>query len=513
MLDSDRDRTRLNFRRQFVLGDRFVETFAGWQRVTIAPALRLTAHPDLHVAHVGRDERSLTVIGDLIDPLQPERGNVEILQRLLAEVRTYEDVFDRAARLGGRWILIVNDGRRRVAFADAAGLRSLVYTTREACGTLWCASQSALIAEVCGVPLDAAAAAFRRAAAEQNAEIAWSPGDTTLHEGVRQLLANHYLDLDTGEARRFWPDRDLPKRSLRSAVAESRRLLDGLIQGARHRFRTLLVPMTAGWDSRLMLAASRAIAGQALFFTALFPGMQTTDWDVAVPERLLAGLQIGHSVVDCRGRPPSWLEDISERSVPMAQAQYLGLVSRLLDGTTEDAVLVKGDVGEIVRCQYRQHWGERPEPTAEDLAALTGMPQDPFLTTALERWLAGVRGNRYNVPILDLFFWEQEGGRLHQMIQSQCDLASESFAPLNCRQLISTMLSVPERDRGAPAFPLFARLIEGFWPETLTEEINGRQPQRGFEATVRRAVVTLRLIERIPRPVKRVAKGLLRIVP
>lgn len=491
---------QLSFRRQFILGPHFVEEFPAWQRIVVDGGLHLTAHPDLDVCRVAKDSKAITLLGYILDPARPSANNLDIVTDLLAQLHTVDDFFEHTARLGGRWVLIVNDGVRTIGFADAVGLRQVAYTVGSPPGPLWCASQPGLLAEVVDLPMDIEAVAFLQTGA-------WPPGDTTPYAGIKALLPNHYLDLGTGRPYRYWPNADLSPMPLREAIRKSSEILRGLMEGVQHR-SDLMLALTSGWDSRLMLAASRSMTREIFRFTAVFNNTPAGHRDVITPARLLLKLGRKHEILDCRNDVDDEFAKIYRRNVIMAHEEYCPVAQALLDQTPSKSVCIRGDVAEIAKCFYRLDVSNREEVTAHDLCVLTGLPKEPFVLKEFERWLSGARGRSYNVPLLDLFYWEQEAPRLHAMIEAECDIARESFAPLNCRSLLTTMLSVPERYRQEPTFDFFRALIRDLWPEALMEPINGR-PQTGPEVVIRRTLASLGLLHLVPRGVKQTIKRLI----
>jgi len=313
--------------------------------------------------------------------------------------------------------------------------------------------------------------------------------------------------LGTGRPYRYWPNADLPTMPLQEAVRTSSEILRGLMEAVEHR-SDLMLALTAGWDSRLMLAASRSVTREIFRFTAVFKNTPAGDQDVTAPSRLLQKLGRKHEVLDCRDDVDDEFAKIYRRNVIMAHEEYCPVAQALLDHTPSQRVCIRGDVAEIAKCFYRLDVSNREEVTAHDLCALVGLPKEPFVVKEFERWLSGARGRSCNVPLLDLFYWEQEAPRLHAMIEAECDIARESFAPLNCRSLLTTMLSVPERYRQEPTFDFFRALIRDLWPEALMEPINGR-PQTGPEIVIRRTLASLGLLDLVPRGVKQTIKRLI----
>mgnify|MGYP006283418937 CR=1 FL=1 len=144
---------RLNYRRQFVLGSSFIREFSGWREMPITESLCLTSHPDLDVSRVAEGDRSLVLLGYMIDPEEPEQTSADILGRLFSDLTERDSIFSLTSRIGGRWILILVEKHKVFLFHDATGLRQVFFTAKRSLD-LWCASQPELIANRLKLALD-----------------------------------------------------------------------------------------------------------------------------------------------------------------------------------------------------------------------------------------------------------------------------------------------------------------------------------------------------------------------
>jgi hypothetical protein len=121
------------------------------------------------------------------------------------------------------------------------------------------------------------------------------------------------------------------------------------------------------------------------------------------------------------------------------------------------------------------------------------MEGQPFAIRHFEDWLADV-GDGHGINLLDLFEWEQGHGNWLATTQLEFDSAwGDIFTPYNCREVLTTLLAVDERDRRKPHCRLFRELMQRLWPNVLSEPIN---PQK-------RAGVTLRVGRRISATLER----------
>lgn len=468
------DIERLLFRRQFILGPRFVEELASWKRINVGATLCLTVHPDLNTCQVVQGNRSITLLGYVLDPDHPPANDADILARWIRELAcsSLEGFFACTYGFGGRWILIVSDGNETRLFNDPMGLRQVFYTNKSYPNALWCASQPGIIAEVLNLELDQGAVAeFINSEVYKNWDECFWPGDSTPYRAITHLMPNHYLDLNTGAYYRYWPSQSLNELSLEEGVETICSLLQGLIAGAFDRF-DLALAVTAGWDSRVLLAACKGSSHNVYYFSLL---RRVNDPDVLVPSRLLPQLGLSHHVIRYPSRMDSEFEKLYKRNVTAAHNLWGRMAQGLYDSYPQDRVCMKGNASEIARVRFRLPEGEKV--TAQKLAMFSSfthsqeMGKNPFVIRAWKKWLSEL-GETHNVHLLDLFYWEHWAGNFAAMAQAEWDIVQEVFTPYNCRELLTTMLAVDERFRDHDEPILYRELIKRLWPETLSEPVN-----------------------------------------
>lgn len=465
------------FRRQFILGPRFLEQFPSWKRIKVGSQNCLTVHPDLPTCQVRAQNKTITLLGYILDPNDPGATDADILNRLLGNLGTCDSLnefFKYTYALGGRWLLILEDGDEVVLFHDAMGLRQVFYTDKAACGAVWCGSQPGIIAETLRLEMDEEAVnGYMNSDVYKNwDEYTW-PGDSTPYREIKHLLPNHALYAGTGASQRYYPDANLDRLSLGDGVNETSRILTGLMKSATSRFG-LALGMTAGWDTRLILAASREIRDRMWFFTFL---MWENRSDASVARKLLSKLGLKHHLLGYTQHMEGDFEQIYKRNVTTAHDRWGRIGQGLYDVYPEDRVCVKGNAAEITRVRFRVPPGEKV--TAKTLARFTyfkhakdnEMMQNSFVLKHWQKWLSGT-GRLYNVHILDLFYWEHWGGNFAAMTQAEFDILQEAFTPYSCRHLLTTMLSVDEKYRNHEEPVLYRKLILKLWPEVLSEPIN-----------------------------------------
>lgn len=495
-------------RRQFLLGPRRATSApASWQARIAGPGLIVTHHPELAVSHAVGGECAVTLLGWALDPERPGDDDGAVVDRLLAALQGggLPALLAATRPLGGRWALVACAGEEAWLFADPVGYRSVVY--RAGPGEPWCASQPGLLADELGLAEDPAAAAFiaRFAAAEREY---WWPGDTTLYAGVRRLLPNHLLELRAGEARRFWPLAPLPAREPAAAAREGGALLRTLIVAAARRF-PLALAMTAGRDTRVVLAAARPLAKELACFTLVYWGQRADEGEPAISAQILRRLGLPMQTIACPAEMSPAFAALYGANVTTARPCYGVIAEGMLAGLPRDRVYLKGNTIPIIKGAYKRRVAPGEPLTAGTLARILGMAGDPFAEAAYGRWLAGL-GELHGVDPLDLLWWEDREGAWQAMSQLEWDLVAEAFVPFNCRSFLELMLGVAPAEREAPGYGMHRRLIAELWPELLRDPINPHK-EKPQPALVRALRPLGRLApSALRRPLGRAVKGLAR---
>jgi len=346
------------------------------------------------------------LLGYILDPDRPQDGDKDILRRLLLHLEgggTRESLIHLTYPLGGRWALLVAIGQDRWLFHDPCGYRQVFYARPHAEG-LWCASQPALLAEVLPLEVDPEAQAFLRTYRRREPQY-WWPGDTTLYRDVRHLQPNHYLNLVTGTCHRYWPESDLDARPTAGVLAENSRLLQGLIDSASRRFE-LALSITAGSDTRTLLAASRFLGSRLYCFTLMYWGLIRNSPDIRVPAELLPRLGLAHHLIVCPSHVDRRFAEICRQNVTTAHDCYVTIAQGIHEGYPSERVCMHGTaMPVIISPVYARILKFRPDAdlghiNAEILAGITDR-EEPFTIEAIRRWQAGTGDT--NVSVLDLF--------------------------------------------------------------------------------------------------------------
>ena len=491
----------LLFRNQFIIGPEFDDRLDDWQKVDLDSACKLQVHPDLNYYQVKSDNRWIVLLGFILDPENIEDSNTDIVNKLMDSLVRYTDVIEKTNGMGGRWILMINDGERKVLLNDAMGTRQLFYTRSSALAQgLWCASQPALIGHKLDLILDEEAIAFVDSHEfRKMTDYRW-PGECTQYKEVRHLLPNHYLDLDTGKPVRFWPDRELIEMPLATAVEKISTKMQGLIQAVSRR-QELAIAITAGIDSRLVIASSRSIKDRPTYVTIRQIDKPEDHPDVTISSQLSKSHGLKHDILKSSLIVDNDFLDFFMRHNFLAHPVNLYDAYAYFKYYGLKKIAVTGSGSEIARDNYRRklNLSKRHPVTASNLIKLTDMQNSKFVRKAFENWLSDI-DTPYNIDIMNIYQWELSHGNWVANNYLEYDLAwNDIFTPYNCRALLIDMLSIKEADRIGPRYQMHRALIQALWPELMELPVN---PHRKPKKKLSRSIIT----KHIPPAIKETLK-------
>lgn len=447
------------FRRQYLLGPHS-SVMQKWEGREFAGNYVLTAHPDIPVNECCIDNRHLVVIGDILDPDHPSRSNQQVLESIFDEFSSYSSLENSTFKMGGRWLLLANlDDECRV-YPDATGSRPIFYSLVD--DQIWISSLPSILAKEFGYDQDKSLVAEMGSTEYGD----WWPGSLTPYSQISHCGPNHYLDLHRNQAVRFWPLNPLPSRKVDVAANEISRLLSGLMLAASFRY-CLYMAVTGGYDSRVLISASKEIHERIKFFTLAYPGIE--QFDLHIPMRLAKAFGLNYSVQQFNFPNEEFLEEFDHLASGMVRGQCRMNASSYLD-YPNDAMFVEGTASEILRCFYYNDGNHPDVIDPAELSRRAGFAQLPSAIKAFEDWLESVPKDT-GMNMLDMFYWEQRVGNWSATDYQTQETVRNVFSPFNCRQLLVAGLGVPVEYRCVP-HTLYLTICEQLLPKILRFRFN-----------------------------------------
>ncbi|MEE4195730.1 MAG: hypothetical protein V2J07_11080 [Anaerolineae bacterium] len=497
----------LRYRRQFVLAEDELSGLPGWQKIQFGGKYYIHTHPDLDHCHFVDDQGvfEMVLLGYMLDPDHIEDSNQQIVDRMGASTGgDFDQLVQETYRKGGRWLLFYRKEDIFRVFADPAGLRSLFYIADPGSGFM-AASQPNLITDYQPFEIsESARAGFLETSAYTEQIEYMLPSGFSLYDEIRHLVPNHYLDLSSRQQVRFFPVVEKPQFSLEEGVSIITDVFQNLMLAAAKRF-PLALAVTAGYDSRLMMSATRGIE-DVKYYTLQYYNLHEASTDIVVPHKVLEQVGRVHQVFDCTQPMPPAFAEIYHANVHYAHAAWGNIAYGLSQHFPADHIAVKGNCGEIGR-RYYYKFDYPSYDGVELLTRLLHYEDTPFGQQVLADWYQEINPlvEKNGYELLDFLYWEFRQGSWQAMSQLEWDLVQEVFVPFNCRAVLHTMLGMDAVYRDAITSKVQRAVAQNLWPEMLNIPTN---PPTLIERTrnLKKRILTHSLYRSLRDGVKRMLK-------
>jgi hypothetical protein len=464
----------LLWRRQFLISSKPWESPANWQHSSVGP-FQVYCHPELKLTRaISADlENEAVLVGFALDPDFPARSNHQILEQFIAAGGSLESVAESLNGLTGRFVLLLKTPSDSFVFHDPCGLRSLFYTTRR--GDLYLASSPPVLVDAANLSDATRLQSYMKSDYMAHHIEHWIPSGTSLYEEVGHLVPNHYLRLSDIKQIRYWPTSAPGEMPYAELVKESSQLLEKIIRAGAAR-STLSLSLTAGWDSRLLLAAARTVSDQLSVYTLRYRKLNMRSADIRIPKQLCEALGLKHRIIDCREGPSDRFSEMYLRNNAAAHLNDWGLIAYgMRKEFPNNMMAVKGNCSEVARCfGYKDGVHPKDVDTQYLVSLIPGWDEMPFIANQVDRWRLKTEkiAGDFAINMLDLFYWEHRMGGWQAQSQLEWDIVQEVFVPFNHRGLLMMMLSAPSDQRCAPRFDLYSDMCQFLHPEVLEFPVN-----------------------------------------
>ncbi|MBN1417103.1 MAG: hypothetical protein JW973_18550 [Bacteroidales bacterium] len=462
-----REIERLKFRRQYVLTPLTIECPFMHNKMNITSKYLLYAHVDLLLTEYCKDDLKLLLLGDLFDSEDPKKDNNQILKDLAEH--DFEQFLDVFSNYCGRYVLIYSRQNRLIVLHDAMAARKVFYCDRN--NDLWIASQPFVLANVLNLSKTNNPSKIKYYHSKEyhrlsNANV----GDTTYFDEIKQLIPNHYLDVNDHKIIRYWPVKKMESLSLTDAARKCSKMIKGNIESIVSRY-DVMIPFTAGKDSRTLFAASRDVKDKIYFYLNKHAGISDKKPDVYIPKKLLAEAGLDHHIVDTHIPVDEDFEKVYYENNPFASRFFLPVIYNYYINFSEKVNLPGNCAANGL--SYYYSFRKRTAET-EDLVNIIGLKRFGFAREYYAEWLAKCADicRDYNISIISLFYWEERLTNGLLQIQLDKDIAQEEFNPFNSRKLISYYLSVNPAYIVPPYYIFYKEIIRQLWPDVLKVPIN-----------------------------------------
>ena len=359
---------------------------------------------------------------------------------------------------GGRYILVLLTEKEEKVFLDPAGSLGAVFSTTES--------------TVASTPtlMNRAHVWDKELIKTLNMPDSglWFPSGLTPKKGVRRLLPNHCLDLNDWCVNRHWPKysaylaaKEDPQRCVSTIISCLKKSIDIIT-----KHHPVQLSLTAGMDSRMLLACARENLHRAVFFTF---ADKKEPIDMHIASMLARRFGLNHAFLPVQNASEEemlrWLFITGHSASGNIWKMHKGL-----QGYDRKRVLLPGMGGEVGRSYYWRDGDREDMPLfAEKLLLRCGLPRQARILRDTELWLAELSG--FNAfMILDLFYVEQRLGCWAAPLHYCNTISLFELSPFNHRRIFRSMMRLPYEYRRRKE--LAYDICRDSWPELLELPFN-----------------------------------------
>lgn len=464
---------RLLFRRQFIALHKDITGPEDWTKDVLVyqnKDLFIYHHPDLEYSRGKNDSFELIILGYLLDPYNPEFSDNDILEELLKR-DSFEEVIEASDQYTGRYVMIYSDGNGLFLFNDPVGFRELYYCYE--CELVAFGSTPDILSEYVESSRteDPDILAFFNSEAFKKTDGTWI-GDKTLYDNILHLIPNHYLEVNTREVVRFWPKKPLPSIDLEECARECARILKGTMESSVNRYE-VHVGLTAGWDTRLLLAASKEIRDKIFFYVNRPSEFSDGHRDLTVPQRMAEELGFDLSIVGISDEVDEDFRKAFLKNNALARELLLPVFHEVYKRNWQDTYTVTGTYGNGLA---RIYWSfpEGIEPSGKGVALFAGYQDLSYPVRVLDGWVDSVWElcQEYGINLMGLYDWEQENPHWGSLASSEQDIVREEIRPFNNRRLITLLWSLENKYRYQYHPIIYISIMRILWKDVLKFPLN-----------------------------------------
>lgn len=410
---------RLRLRRQWIVQASGQTCHDGWSVLKLSKQKSLYCHPDLSVCSVELESKQFFLLGIGVNP---NDGNETYWFDRLAEDSDIPSILEDVE---GVYVFLECSGEKIKLYTDPAGMMGVYYRPGIA------ASSPSLLPNL-----------QRDEEVDRQYQLGgtddWYTGSRCPFTNIKYLLANHYLDIETGEIERFWPLKNFDELSFEDGVAQCSDLMRNAV-GQYVRRGDVLLSLTGGKDSRVNLAAAKSFLDQITVFTLRSPQIKLCD--VEAPRLMSDMLNFEHHIEDVPENDKGLVELYDEISGNLALGARRDILAACKAFEGKDAIHLSGNLGAITKSYF---WPNKSPASVNLDALLKEFVQKPqVLVDGAEEWLESVPNHLAPHVVYNLMYLEQRGGRWMGVGENASSLFYQPASLFCSRKIFETVCSMP----------------------------------------------------------------------
>jgi hypothetical protein len=399
-------------------------------------------------------------IGLFFDPLNPELHGDQLLDQFFQPEMTLNTFFQKLEGLSGRFVAFFRDNDAYCVTGDFKHSKNIYHSTQDELTVITSSLKLYYDLYSKEPEFDTEVKSFFESKLYLSKQQDWH-GPRTYDKNFYKLLPNHYLDIFCKEVNRipFF----VKKLSFDEVVENSFKMLRGTFDYLV-KYQKVIQPITAGWDSRILLGASLPYKDSIKYYVFRRKDNESTP-DILLSQKIAKAFGLNFSVNDVENCNEEFIEAYEQH------VSFPNYLSKVMDiqyhyqnhSKIKGLVNVSGICGNLFRFVYG--CTNAIVPSKKDIHCLSAYgPYSEFTTKEIDLWYEGARhfAKEKNISLIDLFFIENRLGNWGAIYPYEQDLALEEVDPFGNKALMYPVLLLDAKYRGYYKNQLSIRLLEKF---------------------------------------------------
>lgn len=366
--------------------------------------------------------------GECFDFENSKQSNSEIVDSLIH--LSLDQKIEKINKLTGFFIFIFFESGKNYLFNDAAGqLETYIYHQND---EIYISAQPNFI-----ISTSEEKGIYHENAPSYIIEKKINIFSKTPFKYINKLISNFYYDIENKEYIRYYPTAPLPILDDKTVAKEALTILESSIESIAYR-KDVALAVTAGWDSRILFAASLKNADKADYFV-LNHNTEDGKQDVKIATEIVNSFSRELKVIDYNLSNIELAENT--KSIIWKDEAKGHKMAALMNTHFPGRYIINGNISEVARNFYD------PLPNSlslSDICFILGLKEGEYEKNAIKEWK---ETTTHNIHLLDYIYWEHKMPNWAGVSKSVSNTQNVVISPFNNRYLLNLLLSTKRKNR------------------------------------------------------------------
>jgi hypothetical protein len=393
-------------------------------------------HENLNVSFEETTDVKVLLLGYIINPFVTELSNLKITKQL-SKLTTKQAVLEYLEKCSGRFVLLISICNDTFVITDCMALRQVYYYFKD--DFTYLSSNEKLLLDT--LNLEPEISTEKKALVKDtvflNIQEHWFLSESNWDNRLKRLAPNQLLNIIYKKTERI-PLYNIDTLSYEAVIKESSTILNNSLLAVSKRYK-LSVPITSGYDSRLMLAAGLAEGLKMENFIFNREGTYVKR-DVASAKELAKEFNLNFKVITTEVLNQDFINDYNKQFIVPRLLQKTQNIQWFKNNLkSKEKINIVGIGGGLLKAFYN----EDKFITIDNIIKEVDVDCNNINKKAVSEWLESTThyAKKYNINLSDLFFLEIRTGLWASKTSLELDYAElEEFSPFNNRYFIYSLL-------------------------------------------------------------------------